>query len=146
MLYRAGLKIAFAFMLCTVGACSRGEPEQVLRQRVAALQATLESRDVSAVQQFLAEDFAGNDGIDRRQARAMAAMLSARYKAVGVTFGPLDVRMQPPATATVAFAAFTTGSVDGPLPQRMQAWDVETAWRESGGEWVLYYAKWTPRL
>jgi hypothetical protein len=146
MLYRTGSKIAFAFMLCMLGACSRGEPEQALRQRVAELQTTLESRDASAVQQFLAEDFAGNDGLDRRQARAMAVMVSARYKSVGVSFGPLDVTMQPPANATVAFGAFTTGGGDGPLPQRIQAWDVETAWRESGGQWVLYHAKWTPRL
>lgn len=146
MLYRTGSKIAFAFMLCVLGACSRGEPEQALRQRVADLQTTLESRNVSAMQQFLAEDFVGNDGVDRRQARAMATMLSGRYKSVGVTFGPLDVTMQPPANATVAFRAFTTGSGEGPLPQRIQAWDVETAWRESGGQWVLYHARWTPRL
>jgi hypothetical protein len=124
----------------------RGEPEQALRQRVAELQATLESRDVSAVQQFLAEDFTGNDGIDHRQARAMAAMLSARYKSVGVTFGPLEVEMLPPANATIAFGAFTSGSGEGLLPPRVQAYDVETAWRMSGGEWELYHAKWTPRF
>lgn len=146
MLYRTGLKIAFAFMLCAVAGCTRGDPEQALRQRIAELQSALESREVSAVQQFLADDFVGNDGIDRRQARAMAAMLSARYRSVGVTFGPLDVKMQPPANATIAFGAFTTGSGEGLLPQRMQAYDVETAWRESGGDWVLYHARWTPRL
>lgn len=146
MLYRTGLKIAIAFIVCTGVGCSRSDPEQALRQRIAELQSVLESRDVSAMQQFLAEDFVGNDGIDRRQARAMATVLSARHRTVGVTFGPLEVTLQPPANATATFGAFTTGGGEGLLPQRMQAYDVETAWRESGGEWELYHARWTPRL
>jgi ketosteroid isomerase-like protein len=145
MLYRNGWKIALAVVLMALCAgCARSDPEQRLRERVAALQAAIESNDIAAMQQHLADDFVGNDGMDRRQARAMATMLAARYGAVRLVFGPLDVRMQPPANASVAFTAMASGG-DGVLPSDVQGYSVETAWRESGGEWMLYHAKWTPR-
>lgn len=146
MLQRKSLKIAFVLLLCALAACSRSDTEQALRQRISELQSAIESREASAVQQFLADDFVGNDGMDRRQARATATLLSARYRAIGFTFGPLDVAMQPPGNASVAFTAFTTGGDGGLLPERLQAYDVQTAWRLTDGEWLLYHAKWAPRL
>ncbi len=146
MLYRIGWKLTVACLLLGIAACTKSDPEQALRARMAELQAAIESRDASAVQQFLADDFVGNDGMDRRQARATAAMVMMRYQSMGVSFGLLEVKLQPPANATVAFSAMTTGGAGGLLPENMQAYQVETAWRESGGEWVMYHAKWTPRL
>lgn len=145
MLYRSGWKIVLLWVACALAGCARPDPEQALRERVGELQAAIESKDAAAVQQFLAPDFVGNEGMDRRQARAMATLLLARYKQVGTTFGPLDVRMQPPANATVAFSAIATGGV-GLLPEDAQAYEVTTAWRETGGEWLLYHAAWMPRL
>ncbi|TDK23474.1 nuclear transport factor 2 family protein [Luteimonas aestuarii] len=134
-------------MLLLAGtACARSDPEERLRERAAELHAAIESREVAAMQHLLADDFVGNDGLDGRQARALASMLMSRYRSIGVTFGPMDVQLQPPANATVRFHALTTGGDEGLLPQRVQAYDVETAWREDSGEWVLYHAKWTPRL
>lgn len=146
MLYRSGWKIVLLWVACALAGCARPDPEQALRERVAELQAAIESKDAAAVQQFLAPDFVGNDGMDRRQARATAMLLLARYKQVGTTFGPLDVRMQPPANATVAFSAIATGGAGGLLPEDAQAYEVTTAWRETDGEWLLYHAAWTPRL
>lgn len=147
MLYCAGWKTGLAVLLLLAGAaCARTDPEDRLRERVAELHAALESREVAAMQHVLADDFVGNDGLDRRQARALASMLMSRYRSVSVTFGPIDVRLQPPANATATFHALTTAGGEGLLPQRVQAYDVETAWREDGGEWVLYHAKWMPRL
>lgn len=146
MLNRAGWKFAVACVVLAVAACSKSDPEQALRAQFAGLQSAIEAKDASALQQFLADDFIGNDGMDRRQARAMATMLMTRYQSLGVTIGPLDVKMQPPANAQVAFTAMMTGGTGNPLPERIQAYQVETAWREVGGEWVMYHAKWTPRL
>lgn len=146
MLYRHGWKIVLLWSACVLAGCVRPDPEQALRGRMADLQAAIESKDAAAVQQFLAPDFVGNDGMDRRQARALATMLLARHRNVGTTFGPLDVRMQPPANATVAFSAIATGGTGGLLPENAQAYEVTTAWRETDGEWVMYHASWKPRL
>lgn len=147
MLYRTGWKtgVATILLLAACAGCGRSDPEERLRQRVVELQAAIESRDLAAMQQMLADDFVGNDGMDRRQARALAMAITSRYRDIGVTFGPLSVQLQPPANASIRFSALTTGG-EGLLPQRAQAYDVETAWREEAGEWVLYHASWTPRL
>lgn len=147
MLYRAGLKTGLAVLvLLAAAACARSGPEERLRERTQALHAAIESRDIAAMQHVLADDFVGNDGLDRRQARALATVLVSRYRSIGITFGPMDVQLQPPANATVRFSVLATGGGEGLLPQRIQAYEVETAWREEGGDWMLYHAKWTPRL
>ena len=146
MLYRRGWKIVLLCSASVLAGCAHPDPEQALRERVSGLQAAVEAKDASAVQQFLATDFVGNAGMDRRQARATAALMFARYRRVGTTFGPLDVRMQPPGNATVVFSAIATGGTVGLLPDHAQAYEVTTAWRETDGEWLMYHAAWTPRL
>lgn len=146
MLYWRGWKIVALLLACATVACSRTDPEQALRQTLAQLQAAVEARDASAVADTLAEDFVGNDGMDRREARALALLLMKRHQSLGVSFGLLDVRMQPPSNAVATFTAMTTGGSGGLLPERMQAYAVETAWREVDGEWLLYHARWTPRM
>lgn len=146
MLGSRGVHLLLIVGLLLGAACSRSDPEQALRQQLAQMQAAIEARDAGALQRSLAEDFIGNEGMDRRQARAMAMLVMQRHQSLGVTFGPLDVRMQPPGTATVGFTVMTTGGSGGLIPERMQAYTVETAWREVDGEWRLYHAAWSPRL
>src|SRR5690606_14146813 len=82
-----------ALSLLVLAGCSRSDPETALRGTVASLQAALEQRDAAALQQYLADDFIGNDGLDRDGARRLAAMYLLRHRDVGVTAGPLDVDM-----------------------------------------------------
>jgi ketosteroid isomerase-like protein len=148
MLYRTGLKIMVSVALATACmGCSKQDPEAALRTRVEAFQEAIGSRDSSAMQHFLSEDFIGNAGMDRRAAKAYAAMLLQRYRQTGVTFGPLSVEMsEPPVHASVLFDAVVTGGSGSMLPEQAGIYAVRTAWREHGGEWLLYRAEWTPRL
>jgi hypothetical protein len=89
--------------------CARMPPEQALRERIGLLQRNIEARDAAAIADVLADDFIGNEGLDRREARRMAAGVFLRYRSVGATFGPLQVRMHGDTRATVAFTVAATG-------------------------------------
>ena len=125
--------------------CARPPPEQQLRDALTTLQASLEARDVSAIESTLASDFVGQDGLDRDGARRLAQWAFLRHRDIGVTVGPpgIDVRDQH---ARVRFTAALTGGGGGPLPDAASVYDVDTAWRIEGGQRRLISAQWIPRL
>ncbi len=129
-------------MALLLAACARTPPEQALRDAVAALQTAIESRDAAAVQDSLADDFIGPDGLDRAGARRMAALYLMRHDRVGVTPGPLDIALQD-THARVRFTAVLTGGTDRLLPQAGDVYKVETGWRMEGGRWRMTSATWT---
>src|SRR3546814_13274228 len=89
----ATLAIVFALVSMAAG-CRRESAEQALRGDIASLQAAIESRDAGEMAGFLAEDFVGNDGLDRDGAQRLAAVYFMRNASIGVTPGPLDVERQ----------------------------------------------------
>ncbi|MGJ7900854.1 nuclear transport factor 2 family protein [Lysobacter sp. 1R34A] len=126
-------------------ACGRDPPEQRLRESVAQLQAAIEQRDAPALQEWLADDFVGPEGLDREGARRLAVGSFLRYRQLGVTIGPLDVAMRPE-HATVRFTAALTGGSGQPLPEAARVYEVETGWREQDGDWRMTSARWTAKL
>lgn len=135
--------LAAVFLLT---ACARTPPEQALRERLDVLQRDIDARKADAVASVLAEDFVGNDGVDRREARRIAAGLFLRYRDVGVRFGPLQVEMRGERHATVRFSAAASGGRGGLLPQDAQVYAVTTGWRLDGDDWWMTSAEWEPRL
>lgn len=133
-----------ALVLACAG-CVRTPPEKRLRESMAALQASLEMRDVGELQQWLAEDFIGPDGLDRDGAKRLAQAIFLRHRDVGVTVGTVDITLLP-RHATVRFSAALTGGSGALLPDAAKLYDVETGWRLDDGEWRLTSARWTPRL
>lgn len=139
-------RAALCMTACTLllAGCTRTPPEERLRETVAGLQEAIEERNVSALDEVLAEDFIGPGGLDHRGARRMAQAMFLRYGDVGVSVGPLDVQVEEQ-HATVSFTAALTGGT-GMLPDSGQVHDVETGWRLENGEWQLVNANWKPRL
>lgn len=136
----------YAACLAAVSAgCAKDDPEQALRANVTGLQAAVDARDAGAIEDRLAEDFVGPEGLDRQGARRMAQLVFLRHQNVSATLGPLDVSMQDD-HATVRFTAVLTGGAGGLLPETGQLYDVQTGWRLQYGDWKLTSAKWTPRL
>lgn len=127
-----------------LAACARTPPEEQLRASIAGIQAAIEQHDASALQEALAQDFIGPDGLDRDGARRMAQGVFLRYRDVGVTLGPLEIDMRD-THATVRFTAALTGGA-GALPENGQIYDVETGWRLDGDDWRLVNASWRARL
>ena len=134
-----------ASFLGAVAGCARTAPEQALRETMSGLQAAIEARDADAVHELLADDFIGPEGLDREGARRLAHGMFLRYRGVGATIGPLEIRLQDQ-HATVRFDAVVTGGSGGLLPESGQAYDVETGWRMEDGEWRLVNAQWRQKL
>jgi len=134
------------FALCASAACHRATPEQAVRRQVEALQAAIDARDASAVNNLLAEDFVGNQGMDRRGARQLAAAVFFRHREVGAKLGPVSVEMRGESDAIARFGVLATGGSGGLLPDSGQVYQVETGWRLVDGEWKLLNASWKPNL
>ena len=132
-----------ALLLALSASCSRSDPEVALRTRVESLAAAIEARDPAAMQQHLAADFIGNDGLDREAARRLAVGYVLRHRDLGVTVGPLEVEMASD-HATVRCKAVLQGGSGRALPDSARIYEVESGWRMEGGEWRLASARWTP--
>lgn len=139
-----GAILWLAACILLLAGCVRMPHEARLRETVEGLQEAIEERNVSALDEVLAEDFIGPGGLDRSGAQRMAQAMFLRYRDVGVSVGPLDVEVQEQ-HATVSFTAALTGGA-GMLPDSGQMYDVETGWRLQDGEWQLVNASWKPRL
>ena len=138
---------ALAIALCVLLAgCARTEPEQALRKAIDGLGGAVEARDARAVTDFLAADFIGPRGMDRDDARRLAALHFMRHGDVGVLPGPLDIELQE-THARVRFSAVLSGGDGGRmLPDSARAWQVDTGWRLVDGDWLMTSADWAPAL
>lgn len=136
---------ALALLALIAAGCARTPPERALREAMAELQQGVEARDAGVIEDRLAEDFVGPDGLDREGVRRMAALQMMRHEKLGLTIGPLDVRVQE-SHATVRFTAAATGGNGGWLPDSAEVYQVETGWRLEGDEWRMTSASWKPEL
>ena len=133
-----------AWLVLLLGACSVSDREQQLRQQIRALQEAIDRRDVGDVEALLADDFVGNEGMDRRGARQLAAAVFLRHREVAARIGPVEVELRGQDDAVARFQVLATGGSGGLLPERGQAYQVETGWRLIDGEWKLRNASWKP--
>lgn len=141
---RRGVAWLIVIVIAMALACTRAPPEEKLRVALATLQASIEARDASAVEEWLAADFVGPDGLDRAGARRLAQLMFLRHRDIGAQLGAPQITIQDN-HATVRFTAALTGGGGGVLPDAANLYDVETAWRIEGGEWRLISALWTPQ-
>ena len=144
MLRRWAWMIGVAALLALNG-CARTPPEQALRNTIDELQAAIVQRDAQALQQHLAGDFIGPDGLDHDGARRLAQLLFLRHRDVGASFGPLQIAMHE-RNATVRFTAALSGGRGGLLPETAQVYRVETGWRLEGDAWRLTSVHWQADL
>ena len=131
-------------LLLVVSACSRSDPEQAVRAQVEALQQAIDARDAGAVEDLLAEDFIGNEGMDRRGAKQLAAAVFLRHREIGARLGPVTVELHGEREAIARFSVLATGGSGGLLPEQCQVYQVQTGWRLQDGDWKLLNASWTP--
>jgi len=133
-----------AVCVLVLAGCSRTPPEQRLREQLAAMRSALEERRAGDFMDGVAAEFAGNEGIDRAALQQAVRAQVLANASIGLTLGPAEVEIVGD-RATVRFGAVATGGSGRFLPERAQAWEVTSGWREEGGEWKLYYAEWKPR-
>lgn len=132
-------------MVLSLSACTREPAEKRLRQQLATMQEAIAGRDARDFMDGVAADFSGNGGMGRD---ALHNLLRAQVLAnagIHVATGPLDVELQGD-TARVRFQAVASGGSGRLALDRAQAYTIDSGWREEGGEWKLYYARWEPKL
>ena len=129
-----------------LGGCGRNDPEQAVRKQVEAMQTAIDARDAGDIDDLLADDFIGNDGLDRRGARQLAAAVFLRHRDVAAKVGPVSVELRGETDAVARFSVLATGGSGGLLPDSGQVYQVETGWRLVDGQWRLLNASWTPNL
>ena len=139
----AGMAVTTALL---VAGCGKDDPEQAVRLQVEAMQAAIDARDAGDVEDLLARDFVGNDGMDRRAIRQLAAGVFLRHREVAAKVGPVSVELRGESDAIARFSVLATGGSGGFLPESGQVYQVETGWRLVDGEWKLLSANWTPNL
>ena len=83
-----------AASLLLAAGCAKQAPEAAVRAQVQALQGAIDARDAGAVHALLTDDFIGNDGLDKRGARQLAAGVFLRYRDVGARLGPVEVELR----------------------------------------------------
>ena len=137
-------RLACMGLLLIVSACSRSDPEQAVRAQLEALQQAIDARDAGAVEDLLAEDFIGNEGMDRRSAKQLAAGVFLRHREIGARLGPVTVELRGEREAIARFSVLATGGSGGLLPEQGQVYQVQTGWRLQDGDWKLLNASWTP--
>ena len=135
---RTGLLL---LLLLALAGCSRPADEQALRDTLAAMQTAVEQREASAVVEHVAENFAGAGNMDRDGLRRMLVVQFMRNQQVGVTLGPVTVRIEGE-RAESEFRALLTGFDQGLLPVRADGYRIVTGWRVEDGRWVLERASW----
>lgn len=140
----AGSALLLVALILLAG-CARTPPEQALREALTQVQGAIQARDAAALDDWLAEDFVGPDGLDRTGARRLALAMFMRYRDVGVVLGPVDIRMQP-GHASVRFSAVLSGGSGRLLPESGRIYEVETGWRLENGDWRMTSAAWESRL
>ena len=135
--------IALSLLL---GGCGRNDPEQAVRKQVEAMQTAIDARDAGDIDALLADDFIGNEGMDRRGVRQLAAAVFLRHRDVAAKVGPVNVELRGNNDAIARFSVLATGGSGGLLPDSGQIYQVETGWRLVDGQWKLLNASWTPNL
>lgn len=123
-----------------IAGCARSSPEEKLRTTIAELQAAAEAREPRAFVGYISEDFIGTPGeLDREGLRNFVRGLLLSQQRVGVTLGPIDVKLYGEDRARVETTAFVTGSA-GALDS--DALSIRSDWRLEEGNWRCIAASW----
>lgn len=142
-IWQAAAALAMVLAVLAAAACSRTSPEQRLREQIGRMQAALEQRQPRVFIDGVAEDFAGNGGMDRAALQQAVRAQVLAHADVGLTLGPAEIELQGD-RATVRFSALATGGSGRLLPERAGGWHITSGWRDEDGQWLLYYAEWRP--
>ncbi|WP_240601778.1 hypothetical protein [Oleiagrimonas sp. MCCC 1A03011] len=132
-------------LLALLSACHRSPPEQQVRAAILQAVEAARSRDAGALDDLLTPDFVMPDSrFDRRRLLGLLRVARLRNEKVSVLLGPVDVEMR--GERIVATFTVTLGGGGRLIPERLGVYRVESAWREEGGDWLCYSARWKRTL
>ena len=136
-------RLLLAVACSALGACTRSDPEQRLRDAAQALQAAIEARDTGDVMDLLDEHFRGSGQLEPDSARRLLTATFLRYPQIRVVALAPGVRIDPqaPSLGVIEAQVVVTGA-QGLVPERVEPYRVRTEWRLVGGDWKLSDLRW----
>ena len=132
-----GLWLTLA-LLC---ACSSEPPEAALRAQLLEMQEAAGQQRIGDFMQGVADDFTGNDGMDRAALHNLLRLQVLGKTSVRVNTGPVQVQVAGD-TATAKFDVLLVGSSGRMLPDSARSYSITSGWRIEDGQWRVYYAQW----
>lgn len=139
---RALLMVAAGVLLA---ACARSDPERELRATIAAMAQAIERREPADFLARVADDFSReSSAFGKQDARRMLAGVLLRNEKVTLTAVVTELSISGE-RAQVRLRVVATGGA-GPLPERGQTWDFDSAWRLVDGRWQVFNAEWREGL
>ncbi len=136
----SGFLLVMLLVPLLIVGCSRSSPEERLRDTVARMQSAAESREPRGFVEHVSEEFIGTPGnIDREGLRNLLRVLLVGQQRVGVTLGPMDVKLYGDDRARVETSAFVTGGRGVLDSETLQ---ISSDWRIEDGQWRCIAASW----
>lgn len=132
-------------VLALLAACASDPPEEALRTQLRDMQLAAGEKRMDDFMDGVADDFAGNHGMDRAALHNMLRLQVLGKSNVAVASGPLQIQLRDE-TATVVFNVVMTGGSGRWLPDSAQSYSITSGWRMEEGQWRVYYAQWKPDL
>lgn len=148
--YLLRLSGALLLLALVLAACSpglEGDEQARVHAQLKALVEAVEEGSPGDIQDLLAEDFSGPNGMDRARARAYASLMLRRYESPRVRWNLEEMDLQGD-RARVRASVLITGSaqqIPG-IGLRGRWMDVEMGWRLDGRDWKMVSARWSGRL
>ena len=128
-----------------LGACGQKEedPLVALNAQVDALLEALQGQQSSKVMSLLHPEFKAQEKLDREWVQQTMTAMFLRFRTIHIHVVQRDARMFPGAreAAEVKGRVVLSGT-EGLLPQDGDYVEVESEWRQDGGEWKLFRLRW----
>ena len=131
--------------LAALSACSSQPPEAALRAQLLEMQEAAGQQRIGDFMQGVADDFTGNEGMDRAALHNLLRLQVLGKTSVGINTGPVQVQVTGE-TATVKFDVLLVGSSKRLLPDSARSYSVTSGWRMEDDQWRVYYAQWQSSL
>jgi hypothetical protein len=137
--------LALLALLTALAGCRHTPDETRVREAIASAEQAAEQADAGGVVEPLSEDFDGNGGrLERKDIANLIRLARLRGEHVGVTLGPISVERRGERMVADFTVSLTQGS--RLLPDAAGVYQVETAWRREGDDWLCYSATWKRQL
>ena len=132
-------------MALVVSACGKKEedPLEALNAQVDALMEALQTQHIRHAMAILHPQFTAQDNLGQDWARKTMTAMFLRDSNIGVRAMQREARMFPGAreAAEVKARILLTGA-EGVLPSDGNYVEVDSEWRQDGGEWKLFRLRW----
>ena len=135
--------VLLATAVLALSACDKTSEQDLVIATIRNMEAAAENAEGAGFMRHVADDFAGNQGMDRRLLKSILLRQLNQYSKITAQLGPIRVTIHDgqPLRATAEFEALLLGG-QGWLPEDGQLYDFTTGWRKEGGKWMLISTDW----